>query len=298
MSPVIASLVSLLVTVSAQDGSADQARVESAESRVPTVVLARRAAIREEVVKGATEEWAGQYHEGDGLGVNTTIDLAPENGVAATWFGCLGLYGANEGRVERVGAQTLRFHFNSPNDGGAFGSFSETVRIVHWGERRYLIPEERLVDFVNAINSGLESGLALNLSVFLRDTRGGAVSGLPDLPEPLRAQIRTHPLILTVSRVEQLPEYEAMGGAVCPFRLTFDAPEGTTLLAGQALSSMAGVSHERAEVIGVSRRRVTAKMIVFDSCSDVTDVPKRGWRFTTGAYVTGDPEATSHESSP
>jgi len=256
-----------------------------AENRgVPAAVVRRRIQVLAELAEQPAEEWAGEYFEGDGLGENTTLYLAPRSGISATWFGCMGLYGANEGDIERVDDRTLAFHFNRPNESGRFGMFPATVRVVRWGERRYLIPAERFIDFVNAINSGAEPGTD-RYSGFLR--RNGDESkpaiGSPDLPEEMLAQIRPKPLFVKVSSVQRQAQYDAVGGPVCPFELTFDAPQGEVLAPGLKLSPVAVDMYESARVVATHGQEVIAKILFFDACDQVVQPPTVGMKLTTGS---------------
>lgn len=257
--------------------------LEAHNGGVPAAVVRRRDQVLAELAEQPSEPWAGEYYEGDGLGENTTLVLAPRSGVAATWFGCMGLYGANEGDIERVDDRTLAFHFNRPNESGRFGMFPATVRIVRWGERRYLIPTERFIDFVNAINRGMEPGRD-HYSGFLhyRGDEGKAVTGLPDLPEAMLAQIRAKPLVVTVSSVKREGQYEAIGGPMCPFELTFDVPAGEVLAPGLEFAAIAGDLYESADVVEVRGLKAIAKMRFFDACDEVTTAPTVGLKLTTG----------------
>lgn len=85
-------------------------RLEDENRGVPAAVVRRRAKILAELATKPADEWAAEYYEGDGLGENTSLYLGAQSGVAATWFGCMGLYGSNEGDVERTSDKTLVFH--------------------------------------------------------------------------------------------------------------------------------------------------------------------------------------------
>jgi hypothetical protein len=72
-------------------------------------------------------DWAGEYFFGDGLGVNVSLDLAPDSGFVYRWHGWLGLYDLNYGAVKfSDGIVKLRFGF--PNErAGSLG-----VPAVDW----------------------------------------------------------------------------------------------------------------------------------------------------------------------
>ena len=288
---VVASVASLAGAWATADTvvERDVAAEELAKDRnggVPAAVVQRRERVLAELAKQPSEEWAGEYYEGDGLGENVTLYVAPASGVAATWFGCMGLYGANEGELERTEDRKLSFKFNRPNDESRFGMFPASVRMVKWGQRRYLIPDDRLIDFVNAINHGMEpSSIGYSMFLLAREDRGKAISGLPDLPDAMLAQIRSTPLLVRVSSVEEGTEHSAIGGPVCSFLLRLEAPAPSELAVGLELSTTAEDVYETARIVERSGRQVTAKMTYYDACAEVKNKPKRGWVLTTGAYA-------------
>jgi len=272
-----------------ESSAAAEKLIEAKNGGVPAAVVRRRESVLAELAKKPSEEWAGEYYEGDGLGENMSLYVAPASGVAATWFGCMGLYGANEGELERTEDRKLSFKFNRPNDESRFGMFPSSVRFVKWGQRRYLLPDDRLIDFVNAINHGLEpSNDPYGMFLLAREDRGKAISGLPDLPDAMLAQIRSTPLLVRVSSVEEQTKRSATGGAACSFILRFEAPAPSMLAIGLELSATAGSVYETASIVETSDHQVAAKMTYYDACAEVKNKPKVGWMLTTGAYA-GEP---------
>ena len=84
---------------------------------------------------GPDHAWAGKYYAGDGLCVNVRLWVAPNSGCLATWRGCLGLYGANWGRIQVDGSR-LTVVFEHPNTVGEFGCFDSTYAIEGSGKYR------------------------------------------------------------------------------------------------------------------------------------------------------------------
>ena len=256
---------------------------------VPKAVAARRARVIDELAQGTTEPWAGEYYQGDGLGFNRTLHLAPKAGVSATWFGCMGLYGANEGEVVVIDRGKLAFRFSAPNfESGreGFPTFPGSVNFVQWGQRRYLVPDDRMLDFVNAVNHRMEPSMFRG-SLFLAAAENAArpVSGLPDLPEVLRSQIRTVPLDLRVSSVEPLGQRKGLFGKACAYRLHFDLPAGETLIEGLELSPRVEGVYEDARVVRIDGSRVVAELVFDKACWKVAKRPSKRWIFTTGGIA-------------
>jgi hypothetical protein len=76
---------------------------------------------------------------------------------------------------------------------------------IHWGEREYLVPEERMLAFANAINAGREPRSHVIGAVFyLRsgdETKGAG--GLPSLPGRWQEFLLPKPVAGTISQVIQ-----------------------------------------------------------------------------------------------
>lgn len=253
-----------------------------------TAVEHQREAIDREIASLGAHAWAADYYEGDGLGANIALSLAPDSGVAATWHGCLGLYGANRGKVvERDGM--LRFEFAESNPQG-FGGFPDAVRPVRWGARRYLIPESKMIDFVNAVHRGFEPRHDVHGLFLLADgDEKRPVSGLPTLPPEVLALLRRQPLeasVRSVEGVEVKREKTASLGCNHVYRLTLDRGGRDRLAPGMELTLVSPKSATTtAEVLSVTPDSATARVVgLFEDCDHPKTVPVAGWRFSTGAY--------------
>jgi hypothetical protein len=161
----------------------------------------RTAAIEAEIGVGSEAEWAGEYGFGDGLGVNVRLALAPEGGFIFIWTGCLGVYGRSYGSVEFHDGRLALEHAR-PNEPGAFGGFSKVLVPVSWGDRRYLIGEEQLGNFVNAVNAGLEPCSTGCARFLVRDgDEDVEVTGRPDLPAEYAARLLDNAIHAHVTRI-------------------------------------------------------------------------------------------------
>jgi hypothetical protein len=165
-----------------------------------------------EMATRALPDWAGHYYSGDGLGKNIVIRIAPQGGFIFTWHGCLGLYDVNYGAVARRGDR-LVMTFELPNDPHNFGVPRELVP-VRWGERNYLLTDEDLKPFVNAVNSGQEpqNHCVPRCGYFLLRNGDDArpVSGQPELPAEYRRLLLDRPITGRVLRVlDEETEFDA-----------------------------------------------------------------------------------------
>ncbi len=128
-----------------------QRRTESAleqrarERQLRSELDSRVAPIAAEIeLLGPEHPWAGRYHTGDGMGWNLTIWVAPRSGCAVMLYGCLGLNGANWGRVQRTGS-TLEISFERPNAPGKSGNFYDRFTMVEDGGKHSLVAPENPV---------------------------------------------------------------------------------------------------------------------------------------------------------
>jgi hypothetical protein len=166
----------------------------------------RNTAIERELRRGNQPDWAGEYYYGDGLGVNVSLKLSPRAGFAFTWDGCLGRYDSNFGEVN-VENSLIRLVPVYPNQRVGFQGIDTELLPITWGERHYLIPSHRLLEFVNAINGGLEpadwrGGMSPRF-LLKRGDEGKAVHGEPNVPDEYLTYILPKPVKATITSVAQ-----------------------------------------------------------------------------------------------
>jgi hypothetical protein len=143
---------------------------------------------------------AGRYFYGDGLGVNCSLKLSSSGSFDFKWRGCLGLYDSNYGGyVIQDGLVILKP--KRLNIGKGFRGTPTKFLPVVWGERHYLVPVDKALDFVNEINQGSEprkNRLAGGMFYLRLGDEERAVQGIPGLPtkwldyllpEPVRGKI-------------------------------------------------------------------------------------------------------------
>lgn len=215
--------------------------------------------------------WAGDYYQGDHLGSNLSLEVAPEAGYHYAWAGCLGTYQEEGGKVvERDGK--LFFH----------GAQSQVLRqgltIVPWSERVYLIAEDELADFANAINLGVEPRYESGGSFFLRDEDlMKLVSSRPSLPPAYAKLLLERPIDAKLISVGGRPpdpgcdpEHESV--------VVLDAGRRAGVLPGMEFVATGAGEHGYAKVLRVNERSSLAR---FSRYSKNDPKPRRGWRVST-----------------
>jgi hypothetical protein len=142
-----------------------------------------RQEISAEIASLKDHPWAGKYYEGDGLGVNVSLAIAPKSGYVFEWHGCMGLYDRNYGTAQwKDGEIQLSFTFKNERKG--FQGIAEKLIPVAWGPRKYLIPADSVIEFCNEVNEGREPRRGMHGMCLLRDgDEKKKVDGLPDVPK-------------------------------------------------------------------------------------------------------------------
>lgn len=247
-------------------------------------VEAQRAAIAKENSTNPKTAWAGDYYFGDGLGENVSVSLAPHSGVAATWQGCLGTYGANKGSVIPQADGSLLLKYEQPNDQRGFG-FADHVVPVAWGERMYMISEMELPAFASAVNLGDEPREGALGSFLMRNgDERRKVSGLPILPPAQQSLIRDVPLEVGVVSANRVHDNHA-DPFLCRYRLELDHGANDGLAAGMYLRETGVRAGNRITLEQTTPTRAVGTMSLFgDECTERDQRPSTTTRFTTGAY--------------
>lgn len=161
----------------------------------------RRQAILAEIKKLHDQEWAGEYYAGDGLGVNTSMVIAPKSGCEFEWHGCMGLYDRNYGSVTWTNGR-IRLSFTFKNRRQGFQGVAPELTPVFWGTRHYLIPADDLVGFCNTINEGREPRNDIHGSYFLRrGDESKVVTGFPEVPVEYHHYLLAKPVEATIIAV-------------------------------------------------------------------------------------------------
>jgi hypothetical protein len=143
-------------------------------------------------ISADTQPVAGDYYEGDGLGVNWTLTLTEDHRFSFVWAGCLGEYGRATGRWSQVGG-TLRLSPETMKDGA--DRLRLEYQVIRWGPRIYLVPEVDLPKFCAYVNQGWEPRDGEHGLFFMKtDTAGQPVTGAPLLPDAYREFLLTIPV--------------------------------------------------------------------------------------------------------
>jgi hypothetical protein len=222
--------------------------------------------------------WAGSYYEGDGLGENVIVSLAPKSGFVFEWSGCMGLYDRNFGSVE-AHPEMIEFRFTFENVREGFRGLSQQLVPIRWDERHYLVPVDRMERFCIDVNSGAEPRNGGHGRYLLRrGDESRRAGGLPIVPALYAKRLLTEPLVATVIEVLDFRTDEK-GVVRCGLTLDVGSEQGVVL-------DMPMIAIEPKNPVMLHVKDVQAKTsraaLVLHGADSMT--PKVGWKFTSRVW--------------
>jgi len=194
------ALIQICLTLLVASGAGAADRIPAKQSAAAERTAKRmREKILAEVKRLGEHEWAGEYYAGDGLGVNTSVAMAPNSGFVFEWHGCLGLYDRNYGAVTWTNGR-IRLSFTFENQRNGFQGIAQEFIPISWGSRHYLVPGDEVIGFCNNINQGLEPRAGGRGFYLLRKgDENKEVTGFPKLPDEYRSYLLGKPIEAIIS---------------------------------------------------------------------------------------------------
>jgi hypothetical protein len=276
--PFQITLVLLLVSVAV---AADREQAKHSDSAERTA-NSKRQAILAELKRLGDHEWAGEYYAGDGVGVNTSVVIAPHSGYVFEWHGCLGLYDRNYGTASWTnGRICLSVTFENQRKG--FQGLAPEFIPVSWGHRRYLIPADDFIGFCNNINEGSEPRNDSHGFYFLR--RGDEkkpVTGFPKVPTEYEQYLLAKPIeatIIAVGPYTTRPSVVDWQFKDTP--VTIDAGRQQGLRVGMELVVVK--PRDTVESVRITKVEEARSDAVMIQAGEDEPGPKIGWRLSTQA---------------
>ena len=252
-----------------------------------------RERIHEEIEILGKHAWAGEYYEGDGLGTNVYLSLAPKAGYVYEWHGCRGLYDRNYGTIEEKGDR-LRLSFTLKRQELGQMEIAEELVPIAWGERTYLVPAKGIVGFCNQINRGWDPRKEVHAFALLRaGDEHKPVTGHPVVPKAFESYLLSKPIETEIVGVGR-PKTTAGGGDARKVTITVTLKHGSKagLLPGMKLHVIKpfGVS-DSIELTKVEEQQSEGVITRYYTIYNVKGVsgllplpdrnPKIGWELST-----------------
>ncbi len=140
--------------------------------------------------------WSGQYYAGDGIAFNLRLAIAPKAGVVYWCDSDLGgLYELNYGSFrEEDGYIHLTFDKKGVKEKGNGEELHPVLVPLRWGDCRYLIPENEMIDFCNHINRGSQSVSRAARFLAHVDDQGKKTAGIPKVPPKYQKYLLKEPI--------------------------------------------------------------------------------------------------------
>jgi hypothetical protein len=249
--------------------------------RVQSAFDKRESQIEDELKQLPLHDWAGEYDTGGGVGSWSVCKLAPASGFVISLGGCVGVYAINSGSIIEEGGVIKLLTERPSGDKDSWRSVTNMLP-VRWGERHYLIADDEVIEFCNAVNAGWEPDRWYGGFFLLRrGDKEKQVSGMPGIPEqyqeyllpsPVQAQIIT----LHSSRTKVINRINDMKERIT--RITLGAGYAEGLRVGMELHGYEPHNFESAKILQVSEHTAEAEM----RHSGVDgEIPQTGWKMST-----------------
>lgn len=236
--------------------------------------------IEAEIKKLGDHQWAGDYYEGDGLGENVTLVIAPESGYLFEWHGCLGLYDRNYGAVT-WDKGNIRLSFTFKNERKGFEGIAEQFTPIAWGDRKYLVPSDDIVGFCNEVNQGNEPRQGVHGRYLLREgDEKKEATGLPAIPPEFNPYVLPHSIQAEIAAVGN----PTTRPSVCDWRFK-DTP--VTLNAGKKAGLLSGMElyvvepKNLVQSVKITEVEEEKSQAVMTQTGEEKAGPQIGWRLST-----------------
>jgi hypothetical protein len=242
----------------------------------------KRQAILAEIKGIEGNEWAGEYYAGDGLGVNTSVVIAPKSGYVFEWHGCLGLYDRNYGDVTWTNGR-VRLSFTFENEREGLQELPTELIPISWGPRRYLIPADDVVGFCNDVNAGGEPRNGSHgLYLLRRGDEKVAVTGFPTVPKQYQEYLLAKPIeatIIAVGPYTTRPSVVDWKFKDTPVTIDAGARQGVRV----GMELVVTNPEDAIDSVRVTKVDETRAEAVMIQAGEEEPGPKVGWRLSTQA---------------
>ncbi len=225
-------------------------------------------------------DWAGQY-----CFSGVSLVLTPDGDAVYTLSCDVGMADWDIGHIVEVRPDRILIEWGDPSQWRS-KVMADVLFRVRWGGRHYLIPEHRMIEFCNDVNSGFEADMSMRDSVgcpmkhLLRDVDWIArAEGVPGVPPAYKKYILKQPITAEITRViSREPDSEDWQIYMVEVNAGADAgllPQMT--LVSQSDFEFCGVFEE--EVISVDRKTSRVRIRLAHGCDEC--VPRVGDTLST-----------------
>ncbi|NUQ52268.1 MAG: hypothetical protein HUU19_06170 [Phycisphaerales bacterium] len=232
------------------------------------------------------EDWAnayaGEYSGGDGLGMNLSLKLAPESGVAFRWTSCLGIVDENHAKISKADESGLWLKPAIDPKLIWRSHIDDRMYFVNWRSRRFLVSRSLMIDFCNKCNRGWsDSDLA---RWFPSAPRTGDIDPAepPQVPGEYSQFLRASPLQAEAIAVRDLATRDWEPGEItlvttCVVELNIGNSEG--VYKDLMFYSIAGQTNAEITITEVREHTSLGALRLYSRKGERPPQPEKGWRF-------------------
>lgn len=158
----------------------------------------------EAVASKSTQPWAGKYIAGSHTGYTSVLEFAPTVGYLIETHAVRTTY--ETGAIVETTNKGMSIT-RSPRDvEGTSSLVADHFYFVKWGDRRYVVPRDRMTAFCNAYNNGRLKDADVDLFWVNAEDVCKAGAGTPRVDEAYEHMLLTAPIAATVVKVWSLEE--------------------------------------------------------------------------------------------
>jgi len=271
-------LLLTLFTAGPDAGAQNPPQREEISEELATLVRSKWEAIKRDAPKLSADEWAGSYRSFDGPTVSTHLAWSPASGFMVWWENCSRPWSARVNYGDAVFANgSLKLAPELPEKGPSAYPVGPEFIPVKWGGQHFLIPADRMMNFVYAVHSTsverIESFL-MKVEDYERERKGS-----PDVSKEYRKYLRMKPIMPAISGFG--PEEERWYPKVI---LNVGRAEGVVREMRFYLSRPRNI-YMQLQVTDVREHSAEAFVIIatFTDNREADVKPKVGWKFTSRA---------------
>lgn len=187
-----------LLTTGLDAGAQNLPKREEISEELSALVRSKWEAIKLEASSLPNDEWAGSYRSLGGSTISTHFAWSPASGFMVWWDNCSRPWTArvNYGNAVFTNGTLKLTPKLSESSPSAYPITPEFIP-VRWGEQRFLIPSDKMVNFAYAVHSTsvqeVESFL-MKIEDYEKDRKG-----LPNVPQAYEKYLGMKPMTATLS---------------------------------------------------------------------------------------------------
>lgn len=158
----------------------------------------------EAVASKSPQPWAGKYIAGSHTGYTSVLEFAPTVGYLIETHAVRTTY--ETGAIVETTNKGMTITRSARDVEGTSGLVGDHFYFVKWGDRRYVVPRDRMTAFCNAYNNDRLKDADLDLFWVNAEDVCKAGAGTPRVDEAYERMLLTAPIAATVIKTSSLEE--------------------------------------------------------------------------------------------